>query len=268
MADKLETRFHRRALADGSRKTYRHAVKHVDGAETVEELAADLQAACQGRPVGTVCVRKATAMHYAAAYLGDQGGVGALKSLLDDDVKIKARHNALVSGLNRMQLAVLRNADMPADIRLCLDLMLGCGLRSEEARSLPWSAVRANGLHVTGKGDKDRVVPLSGGLRKRLAARHEDGAEFVFPGRFGGSLSESGLWNWIKKLRKRHEELADFHPHQLRHNYAEALLDAGWQLNEIQKLLGHTSIATTAIYAQASRTKLDTAADVVEAAFR
>lgn len=264
MSKQLEARFERRALGRGTRRTYRFAVEHVEGAETIDQLARQVQAVCNGKPVGTVSVRKAAAMHYAAAYLKDEGGIGALKNKLAEEVKIKPRRNAEVVGLDDEQLKALFSAPLPEDIKLCFRLMLVCGLRSGEARELPWDAMSKRQLLIKGKGDKDRFVPVGEPTWSTLVERRKSArSEWVFPGRFAGPLTESGLWNHVRVLRKT-DALCDFHPHRLRHNYAENQLDRGKSLKEIQELLGHASINTTAVYARASKKKLAASADLAE----
>jgi integrase/recombinase XerD len=106
-----------------------------------------------------------------------------------------------------------------------------------------------------GKGHKDRVVPLAGRAREALAgylarsrpelARWSDEAA-LFLARTGGRLSSMSLRLLVRSYGERAGVKASCHV--LRHSYATHLLQGGANVREIQKLLGHRRIATTALY--------------------
>ena len=261
----LDQRLSKRGYAPNTQRTYAFQAEHLDGARTARELAETLHRVCAGAPQGTVCVRKAVAMHQAVA---DFGSDRELRDILARDFPIKGNRSAAVPGLDAAQLGLLHAGlrETPPSVRLCLYTMLFCGLRCAESRGLLWRDVDlANGtIRIKGKGGTERIVPLPATLARALAGLSRASA-YVFPGRDHGSLSESGVWNHVRRLRGSAPELRGFHPHQLRHNFAEACLAAGVALTTIKELLGHASINTTAIYARSTRdverAAVDAAAD-------
>jgi integrase/recombinase XerC len=153
--------------------------------------------------------------------------------------------------------------------RALVELLYGAGLRVGELASLD---VRDVDLHrgdvrVTGKGGKERVVPLPAAARQALSAylapRRGPGilAEPLFtalrPRRNGPRRLGVRDIRRILKARARRAGIADrVHPHRLRHSYATHLLDMGADLREIQELLGHASLSTTEKYTAVSADRL------------
>jgi len=148
-----------------------------------------------------------------------------------------------------------------------MQVLYATGLRVTELVSLPVAAVRGNPqlLLVRGKGDKDRMVPLSPPARAAIAAwlahrdaeadraRIETGARpsaFLFPSRSkAGHLTRIRFFTLIKELSLAAGlDPARVTPHTLRHAFATHLLQNGADLRAIQTLLGHADIATTEIY--------------------
>ena len=151
--------------------------------------------------------------------------------------------------------------------RCIMETLLRAGLRISEALDLTPDqvdlATEPGWLHVRhGKGDKSRDVPISPTLRpwleKWAAQRLHESATFFHttchqgaagtqPGR---RLNRSSMWVAIHRYATQagvREECA--HPHSLRHYAATSWLEAGFDLREVQVLLGHASPSTTAIYA-------------------
>jgi len=150
-----------------------------------------------------------------------------------------------------------------------LEILYGTGLRVSELVTLPLSAVERDPqvLVVRGKGDKDRMVPLSDPARVAIAAwlhvraslLGEDGkSRYLFPSRgrtghltrqrFAQLLKEAALAAGIAPARVS--------PHVLRHAFASHLLEGGADLRSVQLMLGHADIATTQIYTHVLDEKL------------
>ena len=142
--------------------------------------------------------------------------------------------------------------------RSALELLYGCGLRVSECVQLQLSALNiADGyMRVCGKGNKERIVPVSGWGLKMLVRYLEDGrpailarlksapsTQTVYLNVRGGAL---GLSIGVKNL----------HPHTLRHSFATHMLAGGADLRVIQELLGHSDIATTQIYTHVDRSHI------------
>ncbi|MDE2335609.1 MAG: tyrosine recombinase XerC [Rhodospirillales bacterium] len=139
-------------------------------------------------------------------------------------------------------------------------LLYGCGLRISEALSLDVRAAGAEALRVTGKGGKERLVPVLPAVRASLAAWlavHPTPAPDapLFLGARGGRLNPGVA----QRVLREHRRLAGLPehatPHALRHSFATHLLAGGADLRSIQELLGHASLSTTQRY-----TALDEAA--------
>ncbi len=155
--------------------------------------------------------------------------------------------------------------------RLALELLYGCGLRSQELVALTLDDVRAAEaqLIVHGKGGKTRIVPLgeeaAAALRRYLArgrgALAHEAAGGSSPARLGDQpllLSRTGralLTSDVRRLLLRYCRLAGMEPaspHMLRHAYATHMLERGADLRAIQELLGHASVSTTQVYTHVS----------------
>jgi site-specific recombinase XerD len=105
----------------------------------------------------------------------------------------------------------------------------------------------------SGKGDKDRTIPLNGDVRTALRAyltvRPTRSAIHLFISQRGDPLQEQAVQNLVHKYATR-AGLEGVTPHTLRHSFAKHLLDAGEDLATVSRLLGHERLETTAIYTQ------------------
>jgi integrase/recombinase XerC len=152
--------------------------------------------------------------------------------------------------------------------RALLEMLYGTGLRISELLNLQPQDVdtKRERVRVTGKGDKQRLVPLTHTALKRwhdyLAIREKFIAEHPCARANGLWLSDRGkkLTRFrahnIIKAEFRKAGLPELSPHALRHSYATHLLDHGADLRAIQELLGHTSLATTEKYTHVSIQRL------------
>ena len=145
--------------------------------------------------------------------------------------------------------------------RAVLLLLYGAGLRIAEALSLTGADLPlGERLTVTGKGGKQRVVPLLPIIREAVAdyvARCPwplTQSEPLFRGAKGGALSQGVLQKATARARRALGLPDSATPHALRHSFATHLLGAGADLRSLQELLGHASLGSTQIY-----TKVDAA---------
>ena len=137
-------------------------------------------------------------------------------------------------------------------------LLYGAGLRIGEALGLAWGDADGGGesLRVTGKGGKQRLVPLLPVIREALAdyrascphAPPANGPLFV--GRRGRRLDPGVVQRRMRQLRGRLGLPDTATPHALRHSFATHLLNRGGDLRTIQALLGHASLSTTQRYTE------------------
>ena len=135
-----------------------------------------------------------------------------------------------------------------------LTLLYGTGLRIHEALNLTQQDIERDVMVVTGKGRKQRQVPLLPVVRTRLAAylaacphSHESSAP-LFYGARGGRLSVGVAERMVRSVRRRLGLPESTTPHALRHTFATHLLEEGADLRTIQELLGHASLTTTERY--------------------
>ena len=145
-----------------------------------------------------------------------------------------------------------------------LEMLYGCGLRVSELCNLKISEVYLEEafVRVTGKGDKERLVPMGGtaaeAFREWLSRRPDSASpaydDYAFINRFGKPLSRISVFNMIKKAALLSGVDKEISPHTFRHSFATHLLENGADLRVVQEMLGHESILTTEIY-----THIDTA---------
>ncbi len=136
-------------------------------------------------------------------------------------------------------------------------LLYGCGLRINEALALDCADLPRDGfLRVTGKGNKERQVPVldmvNTAVLEYLAACPQPAtpARPLFVGTHGRRLHQGTVQRQMRERRAAWGLPATVTPHALRHSFASHLLGNGANLREIQELLGHASLSTTTIYAE------------------
>jgi integrase/recombinase XerC len=140
-------------------------------------------------------------------------------------------------------------------------LLYGTGLRINEALSLNVGDLPAadDAMRVTGKGNKQRIVPLLPVVREAIAAHlklhpNPGSAEPLFLGIRGARLNAGVVQKTLRDFRRLNGLPEHATPHALRHSFATHLLAGGADLRSIQELLGHASLSTTQRY-----TDVDTA---------
>jgi len=144
-----------------------------------------------------------------------------------------------------------------------VELLYGAGLRVSEAVGLDRQAVDLDGrlVRVTGKGDKERIVPIgrpaAESLRRYLARGrpHLDRRRRpeVFLNAKGGPLTRAGAFLILRRLAAEAGlEPERVHPHLLRHSFATHLLEGGADLRSVQEMLGHADLGTTELYTHVS----------------
>mgnify|MGYP000139351699 FL=1 len=151
--------------------------------------------------------------------------------------------------------------------RAMIETLYSCGLRVSELCGLKLSDLyfEEGFIKVTGKGSKQRLVPVSPRAVKevkywlmdrrhwRVKAGSEDN---VFLARWGTSISRIMVFHLIKELAAKAGITKNISPHTFRHSFATHLLEGGANLRAIQCMLGHESIATTEIYTHIDRQML------------
>jgi integrase/recombinase XerD len=162
------------------------------------------------------------------------------------------------------------DASTPRGLRdkALIELLYATGLRVSELLSLRPGDVSldAGYLTCTGKGDKQRIVPLghesAGWVRRYLAdgrpalLKKRRSAWLFVNAKAGGRLSRVGFWKILKEYGLAAGVSRDISPHVLRHSFATHLLDRGADLRAIQMMLGHADLSTTQIYTHVLEARL------------
>jgi len=147
-----------------------------------------------------------------------------------------------------------------------IETLYGCGLRVSELVNL-----RLTDIHygegfvvVTGKGNKQRLVPIGSKAlkeienykhyRNRLPVIHDQ--NILFLNRRGSGLTRAMIFTIIKDIAARAGILKNISPHTFRHSFATHMIEAGADLRAVQEMLGHESILTTEIYTHIDRSFL------------
>lgn len=143
--------------------------------------------------------------------------------------------------------------------RAIIEVMYSCGLRISEVADLRLDQVSLieGMLMVVGKGDKERMVPFGeharaalteylARSRPRLIEKANRDPSAIFVSARGKRMDRKTIWKDFKAICVRAG--VDAHPHVLRHSFATSLLQGGAGLRDVQELLGHSSINTTALY--------------------
>lgn len=177
-----------------------------------------------------------------------------------------------VHDMERLLAATSTSEDDPVQLRdrALLELLYATGARISEAVGLSVddvttlsddSAPDADGLAVvrlTGKGNKQRIVPLGSFARaaidaylvraRPLFAARGPSTPSLFLGARGARLSRQSAWLVIQAAAERADLAEHVSPHTFRHSFATHLLEGGADVRVVQELLGHASVATTQIY--------------------
>ncbi len=151
-----------------------------------------------------------------------------------------------------------------------LEVLYSCGLRVTELINLSFSQLffDVGYIRITGKGNKERLVPIGRDAIKytRQYAEHvrvhvtpqKADSDIVFLNHRGGKLSRISVFNLIKKLAAIAGIEKSISPHTFRHSFATHLVEGGADLRAVQAMLGHESIITTEIYTHLDRDFLRT----------
>lgn len=147
----------------------------------------------------------------------------------------------------------------PAQLRdrALLEMLYATGARISEIVSLDVDDVHEDIVRVTGKGNKQRLVPVGRFARSALDAWLVRGRPVfsakgkstpaLFLGARGGRLSRQNAWLVMQAVAER-ADIAHVSPHTFRHSFATHLIEGGADVRVVQELLGHASVATTQIY--------------------
>jgi integrase/recombinase XerD len=161
-----------------------------------------------------------------------------------------------------------------------LETLYSCGLRVSELVNLKLSCLYfdAGYVRITGKGDKERLVPIGSAAIKYITIYLENirvhmtvktgNEDFVFLNKRGSKLSRVMIFMIIKEAAKNAGISKSISPHTFRHSFATHLVEGGADLRAVQEMLGHESITTTEIYTHLDREYLRDTLQQFHPAFR
>lgn len=170
--------------------------------------------------------------------------------------------------IDRIERAIDQTRDEGIRDHAIIETLYSCGLRVSELCELRFSDLFLEDgyIHVRGKGQKDRLIPISQsaidelrrwfGVRQKINARPgEEDYVFLTPLR-GRHLSRITVFHNIKQYARMASIEKEISPHTFRHSFATHLLERGANLRGVQAMLGHESISTTEIYLHLDRQHL------------
>ncbi len=172
-----------------------------------------------------------------------------------------AEINEIIEAVDASSAEGMRN-------KALLETLYACGLRVSELVNLKLSDVyfEIDFLKVTGKGDKERFVPIGATAKKfikmyvnevRVHQAIKKGEEdIIFLNRRGSRLTRVMVFTIIKRLAIKAGIKKSISPHTFRHSFATHLVEGGADLRAVQEMLGHESITTTEIYTHLDRNYL------------
>lgn len=168
-------------------------------------------------------------------------------------VTVSEIENILTAKLNKIQ-------------RLIIELLYGCGLRVSELVNLKINDIDISASYIkcSGKGSKERLVPLGSKAKKALneyfiqrdflVKKFNIDSKKLLLSDIGKFLTRQDVYNFIHEQGQRiHKNIS---PHTLRHSFATHLLENGADLRVVQELLGHSDVSTTQLYTHISKKRL------------
>ena len=191
-----------------------------------------------------------------------------------ENVPMPKRPKRLVNVLGQKDLAEEKFPELPADAklpqvraRILLELIYGSGLRISECQNLTWDRINERDflVRVLGKGNKERIVPITESFVARIATYKQMQAQaghlptatgYVFLSDDGKPFGLRTLRNDIHDLLREIGWEGKASPHVLRHSFATHLLENGAEIMSVKEMLGHSNISTTQVYTHVNAERL------------
>ncbi len=178
-----------------------------------------------------------------------------------DGVSAPKADKPLPKQLSVDDMAVLLNDEDDEEILIrdqaMFELMYGCGLRLNELTSLNvFDFTRDHQVRVTGKGNKQRLLPVGKKAREAIAkwlkVRRQwltkEAESALFISKRQNRISNRQVANRLNEMAKRQAMSQGVNPHKLRHSFATHVLESSGDLRAVQELLGHANLSTTQVY--------------------
>lgn len=211
--------------------------------------------------------RKTQALRAFFRWMRKRGGIAVnpaadvtlakLSKPLPDSVPVKEMETLLDEDIDSTDFCQVRD-------HMIVNMLYSTGIRRAELLDLRLKdyTPSARELKVTGKRDKQRVIPISPQLATEIERYLEmradtaaEGTDAFFLGKNGRPLNKTAL-SGIVKVKLAMTSCSKRSPHTLRHTFATAMLNNGAEINAVKEFLGHASLATTQIYTHLSYNEL------------
>jgi len=213
--------------------------------------------------------RKLSAARMFGRFLLREGRCRSDFTELAEGPRLRRKIPAVLSIAEMERLLEAPDLSRPLGLRdrALIEMLYGSGLRVSELCGLRLQDMddQFEVLRVTGKGDKERILPIGGkaghALRQYLAAGRphlvkSGTGSGLFLSQWGRAISRKTVWVMLRQQARRAGLERPVKPHLLRHSFATHLLAGGADLRAIQELLGHADIGTTQIYTAVERSRL------------
>ena len=243
-------------------KSYRSDINHYfENSERIGEFSSYLKILNKDRYSKTSVNRKITSIRTFLYWAIDSGYLNQNEIKIVNNLKVEKKlPNVLTSSyINKLLDGLPESTEKDLRDKAILEIMYSSGLRVSEVSNLTLNSInKNNSIKVLGKGNKERVLPMTKRayvyIKKYIETsrpkfQNEKSKNNLFLGVRGGRLNDREIRR-IVKLR------CGTFPHSIRHTFATHLLEGGADLRIVQELLGHNDPSTTQIYTHVSKKQL------------
>ena len=243
-------------------KSYRSDIRHYfENSERIGEFSNYLKILNKDRYSKTSVNRKITSIRTFLYWAIDSGYLNQNEIKIVNNLKVEKKlPNVLTSSyINKLLDGLPESTEKDLRDKAILEIMYSSGLRVSEVSNLTLNSInKNNSIKVLGKGNKERVLPMTKRayvyIKKYIETsrpkfQNEKSKNNLFLGVRGGRLNDREIRR-IVKLR------CGTFPHSIRHTFATHLLEGGADLRIVQELLGHNDPSTTQIYTHVSKKQL------------
>lgn len=254
---------------------YNGLFEHEDTKEYHDLELSDFVAlqAQEGKSSATICRRISSVYNYLL-FLKDEGEyIGEIKPVDKPKIGRKLPSCLTVEEVDRLLDTPDLSKDEGIRDKAMLEIMYSSGLRVSELLNLTRDQVNhmRNTIKVMGKGQKERVIPVSDFALEYLNKYYEEvrsknkgsKTRYVFLNRVGKPITRQYFHRKIKQYGEMAEIYSNISPHTLRHSFATHLLENNCELRAVQEMLGHANIATTQIYTHVSSKRIISTYDLL-----
>ena len=243
-------------------KSYRSDIKHYfENSERIGEFSSYLKILNKDRYSKTSVNRKITSIRTFLYWAIDSGYLNQNEIKIVNNLKVEKKlPNVLTSSyINKLLDGLPESTEKDLRDKAILEIMYSSGLRVSEVSNLTLNSINNNNsIKVLGKGNKERVLPMT----KRAYAYIKKYIETSRP-KFQNEKSKNNLFLGVRGGRLNDREIRRIvklrcgtFPHSIRHTFATHLLEGGADLRIVQELLGHNDPSTTQIYTHVSKKQL------------